>query len=71
MIDNIDDRRENLSTEENVRAIPQRSTDIISYLLAAKDPESGGSLSNEEVRSESFLMLGAGKPKSDPMYEIH
>lgn len=40
--------------------------DIMSYLLAAKDSETGDSLSIEEVRSESFLMLSAGKPKRDP-----
>lgn len=45
--------------------------DIMSYLLAAEDPETGERLSIQEVRSESFLMLAAGKPKSDPMYEIH
>lgn len=38
--------------------------DIMSYLLAAKDPETGESLSIEEVRSESFLMLSAGEPKT-------
>lgn len=45
--------------------------DIMSYLLAAKDPETGESLSIEEVRSEAFLMLSAGKPKSYFMYEMY
>lgn len=38
--------------------------DIMSYLLAAKDPETGESLSIDEVRTEAFLMLGAGKHRS-------
>ena len=44
--------------------------DIMSYLLAAKDPETGESLSIEEVRSESFLMLSAGEPKNYRIYKF-
>lgn len=45
--------------------------DIMSYLLAAKDPETGESLSIEEIRSEAMLMLSAGKPNNGPTYEIY
>ena len=35
--------------------------DIMSYLLAAKDPESGQNLQLAEVWSEAYLMISAGK----------
>ena len=38
--------------------------DIMSYLLAAKDPESGENLELAEVWSEAYLMISAGQEDS-------
>ena len=38
--------------------------DIMSYLLAARDPESGENLQLAEVWSEAYLMISAGKEDS-------
>lgn len=38
--------------------------DIMSYLLASKDPETGENLHLAEVWSEAYLMISAGKTSS-------
>jgi hypothetical protein len=52
--------KDRIEREDNSRQ------DIMSHLLKAKEPDTGETLSFEEIWSEAYLMISAGKPMPSP-----